>query len=232
MRESWTNDTVSLFLKDRNGAPAQNKQVLWPSSDNRTFFAFGGEVSWLDNNPNSWYPPPAVQLWQFTADENGSGTWNIFSSEGNSVFGTLTRPTWALGGVVDNTGYMVGGYIGSHSEYDTADIEGIKKLAVPGITSFNLTSGAWSNDTAPEYLQRENGTFGMLQAVPMFGPRGLLLITGTILTDGVPDPFDNFTIYEPGEKVWYTQKASGDIPPGRSNPCVVGVNGDNGTYEM
>ena len=228
MSESWTNDTISLFLKDRNGAPAQNKQVLWPSIDNKSVFAFGGEESWLDN---PWYPPP-VQLWQFTADGNGSGTWNIFNSDGNSIFSTLTRPTWALGGVVDNTGFIVGGYICSHSEYDTAYIGGYTNIAVPGIASFNLTSGAWSNDTAPEYLQRQNGTFGMLQAVPMFGPGGLLLITGTTFTDGNPDPFDNFTIYEPSEKKWYTQKASGDIPSGRSHPCVVGVNGDNGTYEM
>ena len=133
---------------------------------------------------------------------------------------------------MDNTGFIVGGYIGSHSEHDTVSIEGYTDIAVPGIASFNLTSGAWSNDTAPEYLQRQNGTFGMLQAVPMFGPGGLLLITGTTFTDGNPDPFDNFTIYEPSEKRWYTQKASGDIPPGRSHPCVVGVNGDNGTYEM
>ena len=226
MSKSWTNDTVAFKLKDRNGAPAQNKQVLWPSTDNKTLFAFGGEESWLDN---PWYPPP-VELWQFTADGNSSGTWNMFNADQNSIFKDLTRPTGALGGVVDNTGYMVGGYTNSHSEYNTAYQD--FNFAVPNIASFNMTSGTWSNDTAPEYLQRENGTYGLLHAVPTFGPVGLLLITGTTLTDGVPDPFDNFTIYEPSSKEWFTQKASGQVPPGRDLACAVGVKGDNGTYEM
>lgn len=226
MSKSWTNDSVPIRVLDKGNAPQLNKQVLWPSSDNETFFAFGGEESYLDN---PWYPPD-ILLWQFTADGGGGGKWDVFNPSTDSIFFNLTRPTDGLAGVVDNTGYIVGGYTNSHSSIAT-DYQ-MDNIEIPNIASFNITSGEWNNGTAPAYLERQNGTYGMIHPVPTFGPAGLLAMTGTTFTDGLVDPLSNITLYEPSGKTWYTQTASGDIPNGRDHPCTVGVRGDNGTYEM
>ena len=226
MSKSWSNDSISWKLTDRGGAPALNKQILWPSTDNKTFFAFGGEESFLDD---PWLPP-VPQLWQMTTDGNGGGTWAIFNADGSSEFVNMTRPTDALGGVVGNTGYIIGGVTNSHSSQATDYQQ--DNIMVPGIASFNITSGEWNNDTAPDYLMRKDGSYGTLHAIPTFGPAGLLMITGTSAVHGTFNTFDNITIYEPSSKSWYNQKATGDIPSGRDKPCTVGINGDNGTYEM
>lgn len=226
MSKSWTNDSVSIRVIDKGNAPNLNKQLLWPSSDNQTFFAFGGEESYLDH---PWLPPEILN-WEFRTDGRGGGEWNVFNANSNSVFFNLTRPADGLGGVMDNTGYIFGGYTHSHSS--PATVHQQDAIAVPNIVSFNITSGEWNNDTAPDYLERHTGSYGLSHAVPTFGPLGLLLVTGTTLSVTGPDPLSDITLYEPSSKKWYTQTASGDIPAGRDHPCTVGVSGENGTYEM
>ena len=81
-------------------------------------------------------------------------------------------------------------------------------------------------------MVRTTGKIGILASVPIFGPEGLLLATGMGEIDLDPIPFDTITIYEPGNKTWYNQTATGDIPKGRDKACTVGIQGDNGTYEM
>ena len=48
MRKSWTNDTVKFIPIDRGETPRCNLEITWPSSDNKTFYAFGGAVSAWD----------------------------------------------------------------------------------------------------------------------------------------------------------------------------------------
>lgn len=83
------------------GAPQhRHKQVLWPGTDNKTFSPFIGAESWLDN---PWYPP-AVELWQITAE--GSGSEHGTSSHLARVPFSTTQNI-QLGGFVENTGFIV-----------------------------------------------------------------------------------------------------------------------------
>ena len=228
MSKSWSNDSVSIRVLDKGDAPNLNDQILWPSSDNKSFFPFGGEESWLDN---PFYPPDMI-FWQFKADGQGGGNWSQFDTSSDSTFQTLTRPVNALGAVVDDTGYIIGGCMNSHATQDAMYMYG--NYAVPGIASFNITSNEWNNDTAPGYTERPNGVYGLMHGVPDFGPVGLLAITGTIthIAGVAPDPLNNITLYEPSSKNWYSQTATGNVPAGRDHQCTVGLKGDNGTYEM
>ena len=47
-----------------------------------------------------------------------------------------------------------------------------------------------------------------------------------------PPPFNSITIYDPSDKTWHSQTATGSIPSARGHTCTVGVQGDNGTYEV
>lgn len=83
--------------------------------------------------------------------------------------------------------------------------------------------------------------------MPSFGPAGLLFVFGgttTIYTATTitPDPtansvlsplaFSTLYMYDPQSQQWSTQEASGDIPLPVLNPCVTGLAGDDGTYEV
>ncbi|KAL8969878.1 MAG: hypothetical protein Q9183_001787 [Haloplaca sp. 2 TL-2023] len=230
MSESWTNDTVEFRLIKKNGAPDLNAQILWPSTDNRTFYAFGGSQSfWAET-----IDPPAVSAWQFTADDSGGGSWEQLSAADNSVFADLTRPDFAKGVAIQNTGFIFGGHTSARSSPETASMEGA--TAIPGIVSFNITSGLWSNDTVPERIQEQIGfqvaPYGAFSSAP-FGPDGVLIMTrGMSPNLYSPPPFNSITIYDPSDKTWHSQTATGSIPSARRVTCTVGVQGDNGTYEV
>lgn len=138
MRKSWTNDTVIFNSIPKNGAPSLNGEVLWPSTDNQTFFAFGGEISYWDLGAEV----PEVSCWQFTADGNGGGSWAIFKPVDQSIFYDLTRPGYASGATVDNKGFIFGGGRDPTVVYnDTTSAD--PYLQSLGI--FDLTTLQWSD---------------------------------------------------------------------------------------
>ena len=155
------------------------------------------------------------------------GSWNLFSlPNDNAIFNSsFYRPSRALGATVTNTGFFVGG-----DQDKLASIQAINlttDLGIPGIASFNITSSKWSNDTAPEGI-----TNSFLAPVPPFGPSGLLLSSGSSGQEPQSQSLNNITIYEPIGKTWHTQNLTGNAPTARQFPCTVGMQGDNGTYEM
>ncbi|CAO1601173.1 hypothetical protein XANCAGTX0491_004837 [Xanthoria calcicola] len=226
MRNSWTNSTVTFDSIRKNGAPSLNAGVIWPSTDNQTFFAFGGELSYWDLAAEV----PDVSCWQFTADGNGGGSWAIFKPVDQSIFYDLTRPGFASGATVDNTGFILGGRASYRSSPQTSQLR--EDVPIPGIVSFNISSTLWQNDTLPEYIENLNAPQGMLAAVDFFGTDGLLIQAGLTSDAYNPPPFNNITIYDPSDKTWHSQTATGEVPSGRSTACTIGVKGDNGTYEM
>lgn len=139
----------------------------------------------------------------------------------------------AMATTVDNTFFILGGFVSSHAAaQEVVDINGTDNFPLKGIVAWNMTSDKWTNSSMPDHLVQPNGLNGMLASVPTFGEVGLLLATGTGLVDDAPPDFKNITIYEPSEKTWHYQNATGDIPIGRDGPCTVGVQGDNGTFEV
>lgn len=224
MRNSWTNDSITFGIIPRIGPPTMNLEVLWPTADNNSFFVFGGETSFIAVPPI----PPELQVWEFLRD-GSNGSWTNFEPNGYSGFSNLTRPDGALGVTMGNTGYILGGFESQHSN---PDITSTGDTSVPGMVAFNMTSGRWTNTTTPSNLVRRSGKNGILASVPSFGPSGLLLAVGTGSNLEGPLHFDNITLYEPINKTWHYQTASGSIPEGRDKACAVGIQGDNGTYEM
>lgn len=142
----------------------------------------------------------------------------------------LTRPNAALAATVDGTGFILGGMENSHSSYATENMTGT--IGLEGVVAFNMTSNQWSNSTMPSDMVRPLGKNGVLASVPNFGPAGLLLAMGMGAVNQDPLSFETITVYEPLNRTWHNQTATGNIPKGRDKACMVGVQGDNGTYEM
>lgn len=234
MSTSWTNTTVTYAsinktTSSQDGVPDLNDGFLFPAADNESFFQFGGETNWLFN---AWLSP-STAAYQFTLNGEGNGSWSVYNSGGDSGINNITRPTRALAATVDNTFFILGGIEDSHSAQSTMyAIEGSDSVTQGGVVAFNTTVGKWTNSSMPEHLVRPHGRNGMLGALPTFGPRGLLLAAGTGTVDGEAPSLENITLYEPGQKTWHYQTATGDIPKGRDGGCNVGIAGDDGTYEM
>lgn len=227
MSKSWTNDSAPFgSINKTQIVPNLNDGFIFPAPDNQSFFQFGGETNWLFN---AWLAPP-VSIAQFTIDGEGNGSWSEFNAGGGSGFNNITRPARALAATVDDTFFILGGLENSHTSQPTMNNTG--SIPIGGITSFNMTSGIWTNSSMPSHLVRPKALNGMLNSVPTFGPIGLLLAAGTGTVDQAPPKFDNITIYEPKNKTWHYQTATGNVPSGRDGACTVGIQGDNGTYEM
>ncbi|KAI4243407.1 MAG: hypothetical protein L6R42_010765, partial [Xanthoria sp. 1 TBL-2021] len=164
-------------------------------------------------------------------DSNGGGSWAIFKPVDQSIFYDLTRPGYASGATVDNTGFIFGGHASYRSSPQTSQLR--ENVPIPGIVSFNITSTRWQNDTLwrPE-IQDLNAPhvffcFRYCSDVHIYqATRGLTSDANN------PPPFNNITIYDPSKKTWLSQTATGQVPSGRSTACTVGVKGDNGTYEI
>lgn len=222
MSKSWTNASVPYQLINKtNTAPNLNNEKLWPSDDNKSCFVFGGAQSYL---LNVWSPPD-VALWQFTINSTGGGSWTQFQAGAGSVLGSLTRPDVAHAATVDNTGFIMGGHEDSHSSQVSLYTDG--DIPIPGIVSYNITSGFWSNDSAPA-----NVSNAFWAPVSNFAS-GLLVSAGHgAYSPTESDSITQVSIYEPLGKTWHNQSTYGTAPAMRDSACSVGIPGDNGTYEM
>ena len=223
MSKSWTNTSIPFTVVNKTGtAPNLNNERIWRVNDNKSCFAFGGAQSYI---PSGW-SPPVVALWQFALNSTGGGSWSQFQVGSGTIFDSLTRPDLAATATVDNTGFIIGGHMDSHSSQ--ASINDPNPEVIPGIVSYNMTSGVWSNDSAPT-----NVTNTFLASVTNFGPSGLLISAGHAeYSPTGPISITNVTIYEPLGRTWHTQSTNGNAPAVRDSACAVGLSGDNGTYEM
>ena len=161
---------------------------------------------------------PFNQLWQFTPSAGGiSGQWvQVFPSTA-STFETLQRTVDAAYGFGGAVGYAVGGYSGSY--------------AVPGMVEFNTSSQEWSNSSILAISKSNSATSGMAQWVPTFGPEGLLFLLGGEAANS-PFTLTIMWMYDPSTKTWRSQTTTGDVPSVMDKGCVVGAEGDDGTYEV
>ena len=112
-------------------------------------------------------------------------------------------------------------------------------VPIPGLISYNTTSGLWSNMTTNGLTDSGTSMFGQLHFVPGFGSAGLLVALGGQTSDKTQwAPSNDFlslqsiNIFDPVTSIWASQTTSGSLPPPRTHFCSVGVQGDNGTFEV
>ncbi|KAL9126010.1 MAG: hypothetical protein Q9217_004874 [Psora testacea] len=229
MSKSWNNKSVLMYLITKGDTPAFNLPSLWPSNDGQGFYSFGGDVSPCSDRKINI---PEVAVYQFLAGINGDGTWITNKSNDNTGFRTLTRPARMQSGRVQDTALFFGGYENARTSPGSANL-GRELVYVPGIVSYNGTTGIWNNDTSLIAWDNTNSGWGFSMTVRLFGPRGLLIMTGVEYdAENGPQKMNNITIYDPISKSWKWQPATGTIPDGSLDGCSVGIQGDNGTFEI
>lgn len=234
LASSWTNETVTLNQIPKS-APVLNQEALWLASSNHSFYAYDGGVSWALDDGNDWYTPPYNQLWEFhpTGD---SGRWSEAFIPPSSNFSTLSRVQYATYSSGNGLGFALGGM----QTGGTTDSGDDVWYELPGLVIYNMTSSIWYNVSADGLTFYGKTASGAAQYVPSFGPAGLLLYIGGKTGGDSPLGWDSGGVfstdavymYEPISQQWGSQKVSGDHPAQVENLCVVGVEGDNDTYEV
>ena len=238
LKESWDNSSVQFNTMKQNRPRNVNmKFALWADEENNQIYRWGG-ASWR----NKEMAEEDIVLFDFTADETGGkGRWNESTPANPTVFDKLTGNSNGGSAFCDGTGYYIGG---SASISTDPSIEEDRDEDVwpstPGILTYDMETRVWSNDsTAP--LNEPSGavanmeghcvtTFNNNKPV-VFGLGGVRTAPETYYDNSLIG-MDNITFWDPKEKQWHWQKATGDIPRGREYFCAVGAASKSGTYEM
>ena len=101
-----------------------------------------------------------------------------------------------------------------------------------GMVMYNFTSQDWYNISASGYSLNGYAQHGAAHFVPSFGPSGLVLVLGGYIGNSTLIGLDTISMFEPISQQWSAQVASGKAPPPILDPCMVGIQGDNDTYEV
>lgn len=231
LSSSWTNQTVKPN-RIQKIAPVLKGESLWLDVSNKTFFAYNGGVSTTLIPP----PPPVPnQLWQFIP-LGPSGSWSqVDVSPQSQNFTSLVRTVGGPSASGNGLGFVLGG---SESSTTTPSLPGGIAIPVPGLVIYNTSSQIWHNVSTLAPPGDTTAYGGAALFVPSYGPDGLLFVLGGELsgpgygaTTGLL-AFDTISIYEPMTQQWKLQTVTGSMPHSCTLPCVVGKQGDNGTYEV
>ncbi|KAF5679157.1 kelch repeat [Fusarium heterosporum] len=228
LKESWTNDTVTLDEIDKGSSPYLKQPALWVDNSSSTIFSWGGQGSYDNVSVARDH-----HLWAFRADDSGKGTWSIQDPRNSEAFRSSYRTVRGASTTCNGVGYYLGGYAERNS--DRRITEGSRVF--DGLLTYNMTTQQWSNEST-EALGYATWS-GSATCLPSIGPAGLILFLGgskggvsARSNESDPVSFTNVTIYDPNANNWYWQSTTGGPPESRVDFCSVGVPGKNGTFEI
>lgn len=222
--KSWTLADAPIEYLDDHPDSSYTYPALWPSADGTSFYSYSGGAS------------GAVLLEGWPSDDNrlvhvtptGSNiTREYVAPPPESNFSVLTRAVDGLYAAGNGLGFAMGGYQYPFTNYDYQG----DAYDISGLVMYKDSTQEWWNISTTAYSSTGTAREGVAHFVPDFGPAGLLFVFGGY-ANGLPTPFDHAYMFEPLSQQWRRQQVTGTIPPPVSKPCMVGLAGDNGTYEV
>jgi len=212
-------------------SPPLNSGALWLDAGGKHFYSYDGQASLAFGQ---WYTPTETQnqFWQFNPDGN-SGHWTR-APVSSSAFNSLVEIVWGYYASGNGLGFAMGGFLNyaTSNKYDT-----YAGLPLPGIVTFNSSSGEWTNSSSDAFPYGPLVDAGAAHFATPYGPEGVLIVLGgnNQVNPTAPESpilLDTVYIFDPVSKRWSSQPTSGETPLPRENHCMVGVEGDSGTYEI
>ncbi|QIW95224.1 hypothetical protein AMS68_000742 [Peltaster fructicola] len=214
---SWTATNATITSFPKNG-PVLMSGALWSNTSERAF-QYDGGISLA----GALDPIPPNQLWALTP--TGQSRWSQLSSAGN--FSQLSRTQEGGYTSGNGLGFALGGYECVATIKDAAD------YYTPGLVMYNMSSSLWYNiSTGGDYTVGTQGA--RTQLVTNFGTDGvgILVVLAGFTQQEAGIGLDRVNMFDPVTQQWRIQRTTGSIPQPNRNPCLVGVPGDNGTYEL
>ncbi|KAF2204718.1 hypothetical protein GQ43DRAFT_468844 [Delitschia confertaspora ATCC 74209] len=193
-------------LTKNSSVPSVSGGILWPDEVNKVFYLYGGEYQ---GNPEEF------TFWAYDTILN---QWNVTQFKSN--VNTIHRVAFGAGTVMEDLGR--GFYYGGWLNNKTIPGWTGPPIATNNMIEWDMTRSTLNNNTGPEDgIGRAEGVMTYLPA----SDGGLLVYFG-----GIEDPYKNGSfvaanmskihIYDVSSSKWYTQTASGTIPPARRRFCA------------
>ena len=223
LSQSWTtSDVEPLAVTNPPDLIPIKQPLLWYNAHEDLVHMWAG----LPFAPETYSPGSYV----FTPNEMGNVSWTSASTPASSN-GTL-EGLWASAWSASSSAvYSVGG----HTTFDNSN------LPVTGMLTNDFNTSVWTNTTsAGAYDDRFSLNAQMLH-VPNFGDDGLLVALGGTRTavQSIDAAYQtlvgmsSINVYDVSSQQWYTQGATGTVPPAVTSFGAVGVESqDGGSFEM
>ena len=204
---------------------------LWHDPVHNQIYAWGG---WLEN---STYQSSLLSMTQFG---NGTVSWEVAPSPDENGLGTsATAPFGCASVSSDTTFYCLGGASVANAVIRPNSQSTL--LPVQGLVQYNFANRTWSNISTPgtasaSYIVEAGAAFAS-----NFGNSGFLVFIGgsepadqTFIFGGNVQlaSMAVITLFDIESSTWYTQEATGEIPPGRVAFCSVAAASQNHSFEM
>jgi len=198
----------------------------WYNSDTGKVYKYGG---WPYYGYNF-----SADLWSF---EPGGATvyWSKESLPSTTGLSVGSNAPWGSAWTAtDSTFYSLGGSIIGTGNY-------VPNIILSGLVEYDGSAGTWQNYStsipgSSPFINEAQAAFA-----PNFGKQGIITIVGgasppqqTFVYEGGASLRDmsEILLYDPSSNTWYVQRATGDIPPPRTEFCAVGASSDGQTFEL
>lgn len=212
------------------------RPAIWYNPQDECVYEWAG---WPFNQTDPNYT--TNWLWSFLPDGNGGAPWgsNPVTSSWDENGERLVPPFGASWTFSETSFYSLGGTI--LPKYDPKQ-QSLPDVPISGLVSNSFSSNAWNNQSSIGFSESSYSVLGEAAYVPIFGQNGLLIFLGGDSPSDQSYKYEqaaaladmsNITIFDIASEKWYHQTATGSIPPGRSEFCIVGTSAsDNSSFEM
>jgi hypothetical protein len=220
LTQSWTNKTVkssNATVQPDSMLPVR-QPVLFYDEVNDVIGRYGG---W----PYTTYDM-ASTLWTFAAGTTATEWIDNTPATDNGLSAGSLGPFAPANAFTNSHFYTLGGNVFPANGGEP------NMTVLPGMVVLTYETTSWVNDTADVPDQNPYRTQARAVSMPNFGDNGYLVVvggenppteasfyeTGSYMAD-----MSMITLYDIANAKWYTQEATGDIPPPRSEFCAVGA---------
>lgn len=237
MTGSWnwrTNVSISKQSKTQSGIVEGMK---WPvnihdgalfggQEDSGLLYMFGGTTQAFNQSFPYYLIPPteAYSLWIY---DIAKGLWVASDTSASGI----TIPSWgASAETPSGFAFYLGGQIDGGTAATTQYLENTT-IGLGGMVVIDTKSTTVSNLTVADSVISNRQGAGMVY-VDNFGGQGVLILLGGRTQDGGFLPMSDISVFDMAsldvsnpadseKNVWYQQKATGNIPSGRTDFCLV-----------
>ncbi|KAG9251976.1 uncharacterized protein F5Z01DRAFT_662528 [Emericellopsis atlantica] len=227
----WSNSTKNSPYGDyspnadsRRPRPIRLKQALWGDRAGKMMYRWGGATSWgktMDEDD--------VVLFRFDPDRQSGDQWDEADKtpedvDGNTFVGNSNGASASCNGL----GFYVGGLASNASDSTVS-----ANFSTPGVLMYDMEDGTWTNSTTVP-LNEPNGHVWSMEAqcTTAFNNADPLLVVLGGKSDSGFMSMNSVWFWDPAEKEWYNQTATGDVPSEREYFCTAGAESKGGTYEI
>lgn len=242
LTQPWMNGSVIFRETAYNGKVQTVDQFgLWTDGNNKMY-------KWAGSSTNRSKVEDTYKktLYEFTVDGNGGGTWREKDAANPDTFADLRVTSKGAAASCKGVGYYMGG---SSSYWTESGVSGEQDggwFPAPGLLTYEMSTGKWENISTDGYSMDGPLINGRGHCIEGFGSDPLIMFLGggvSSMSTGKQvkqNSLSDLSFYNPVKRKWIQQPTSTDASPfgsatapdSRSQFCLAGARGKNGTYEI